>query len=46
MYLDLDNIEKELETNDIETHNEDHKINDINGDTRDFNIVEVFKLLN
>jgi hypothetical protein len=42
MYLDLDNIDKELEMNDIDSVKEDYKINgDIYSDTRDYNVVDV-----
>ena len=41
MYLDLDNIEKELNTDEFDLIQEDIKINDINTVTRDFNIVTV-----
>jgi len=43
MYINLDNIEKELETDDFEINQEDLKINDINSLTRDYNIVSVIK---
>lgn len=44
MYLDLDNIEKELNTEEFGTPQEEFKVNDINRETRDFNIIEVIVL--
>lgn len=45
MYLDLDNIEKELEKNDLYEIEEEITISDIDKDTRDFNIVTVNNII-
>lgn len=44
MYINLDNIEKEVEIDDFEINQEDIKISDINSITRDFNVVSVNNL--